>query len=86
MRISLCIYRNGTTLRKFPADFKFGVGSSSYQIEGGWNKRGKGESIWDQLTHQHPEKMPDRSNGDQTADSYTHVSMTDDSISTQFKP
>uniref|UniRef100_A0A182KAX3 Beta-glucosidase n=1 Tax=Anopheles christyi TaxID=43041 RepID=A0A182KAX3_9DIPT len=55
---------------KFPAGFLFGAATAAYQIEGGWNVDGKGPSVWDSLTHNHPELVVDGATGDQAANSY----------------
>ncbi|XP_075233271.1 myrosinase 1 [Lycorma delicatula] len=55
---------------KFPNDFLFGIGSSSYQIEGAHDKDGKGESIWDRYTETHKELIVDGSDGKDACKSY----------------
>ncbi|NWS83668.1 LPH hydrolase, partial [Toxostoma redivivum] len=56
----------------FPEDFTWGVSSSSYQIEGGWDADGKGPSIWDNFTHV-PGNVNNNDTGDIACDSYNKV-------------
>ena len=55
----------------FPENFLWGAATASYQIEGAWNKYGKGESTWDRFTHT-PGKIRNSDTGD-VADDHYHL-------------
>src|SRR5215216_48720 len=55
--------------RAFPPGFRWGVATSSYQIEGAWNVDGEGVSIWDTFAHT-PGKIKNDENGDVANDHY----------------
>src|SRR5262245_45338674 len=58
-----------STGRTFPKGFYWGVGTSSYQIEGAWNEDGKSPSIWDTYAHQ-PGNIKNNDNADVANDHY----------------
>jgi len=64
-------------------DFKWGVSSAAYQIEGGWNAEGKGKSIWDVFANTKG-KIHMSQNGN-TACDYFHHYTHDISIMARLK-
>ncbi|WP_147804688.1 glycoside hydrolase family 1 protein [Alkalicoccus halolimnae] len=60
------------TTRPFPKNFLWGSASAAYQIEGAWNKDGKGPSVWDVYTKQEGTTYKN-TNGDVAVDHYHHV-------------
>ena len=55
--------------RQFPDGFLWGIGTSSYQIEGAVSDDGRGPSIWDVYTHT-PGTIHNGDTGDVACDSY----------------
>ncbi len=54
---------------RFPEGFTWGVGTSSYQVEGGVHEGGRGESIWDRFSHT-PGNVANDDTADVTADHF----------------
>jgi beta-glucosidase len=57
----------------FPVDFRWGVATASYQIEGAVHQDGRGPSIWDTFSHT-PGKVENGDNGDVACDHYNRYS------------
>lgn len=57
------------TAADFGKDFLWGTATAAYQIEGAWNKDGKGPSIWDDFSHRRG-KIKTGENGDVACDFY----------------
>jgi len=55
--------------RHFPADFRWGCATASYQIEGAVNEDGRGKTNWDVFSHT-PGKVFNNDTGDVACDSY----------------
>ena len=70
-------------VKDFGDGFKWGVATAAYQIEGGWNSDGKGESIWDRFTS-NPGHVKDRTNGQEATDFYNRYEDEDEYV--QFQP
>lgn len=64
------------SVEDFGTDFVWGTATAAYQIEGAWDKDGKGESIWDNFTHSHKHKIKTKENAD-TACNFYHLYEND---------
>ncbi|KAG7297502.1 hypothetical protein JYU34_019513 [Plutella xylostella] len=69
-QLVVCLAWSDGAVRRFPPGFMFGVASAAYQVEGGWDADGKGESMWDRSIHKRPDLISDGTSGDVSTDSY----------------
>ncbi|XP_050298236.1 myrosinase 1-like isoform X2 [Anthonomus grandis grandis] len=69
------LFSEDVTNMSFPEGFMWGYASAAYQVEGGWDADGKGESIWDYDAHNHPDWWPENQNGDIACDSYNQAAV-----------
>ncbi|MDF1478100.1 GH1 family beta-glucosidase [Leifsonia sp. H3M29-4] len=51
LRLAAAWDSTATDARRFPADFRWGLATAAYQIEGGAREGGRGPSIWDTFSH-----------------------------------
>ncbi|XP_050684833.1 myrosinase 1-like [Leptidea sinapis] len=63
-------YNGRNENRTFPPEFLFGVATSAFQVEGGWNQGGRGWSMWDYEIKTDPGYISDGSKYEVAADSY----------------
>ncbi|MEX0811144.1 MAG: GH1 family beta-glucosidase [Chitinophagales bacterium] len=63
----------------FGKNFKWGTATAAYQIEGAWDKDGKGPSIWDTFTHEKGNVL-NFDNGDVACDFYNNYKQDIDFV------
>jgi len=63
------VYEEEILYDTFPEGFVWGAATAAYQIEGGWDADGKGESVWDVFTRKEG-VIKDGSSGNVACDSY----------------
>jgi hypothetical protein len=63
-------YEPSLASAKLPANFKWGLAASAYQIEGAAKDEGKGPSIWDLLAHRDYGAVADNTTGDVVGSHY----------------
>ncbi|MEY4447588.1 MAG: Beta-glucosidase [Pseudomonadota bacterium] len=73
------MHKNNIHRHQFPTEFKWGVATSSFQIEGGHQADGKGKSIWDTFCED-PKNIADHSNGHVACDHYNRWQQDVDMI------